>query len=103
MTDRSREVELAIARRAIEHAKRRAAEAAAGDDVAARLRAVADDDEQLTVDAALAALSRDPNRDGTPNPVAEQVARAAARQQDAASRLLARYSPTEVPTNEEDG
>ena len=83
MTKRSREVALELARRAIEPAARREAEQAAGADVAARLRAVADDDEKLTVAAALAALAH--QQPGPANSLADEVAR---RRQRANDRVL---------------
>ena len=73
MTSRSRQAELDLARRAIAHAERRAAEQAAGDDVAERLRLAADPEGRLTVADALAALARE--QPGPVNPLAEAVAR----------------------------
>ena len=87
MTSR-RKLELDLARRAIAHAERLAAEAAAGDDVAERLRLAADDTGRLSVDDALAALAR--QQSGPTNPFAEQLA---ARRQRANARLADRYPP----------
>jgi hypothetical protein len=70
-TARRRSLELAhdVARRAIEAAERRQAEAGLPDDLAERLRGVADEDGRVTVDQAIEAVT---GADGPPNPLAAE-------------------------------